>query len=1478
MIKTKLKNLILLMFSFCLLLPALFLTPWTSRGGHSTMGVILGPFVGIGDVIVEEKPKTNDWSSNTGVVRNKPNADGSLNSYKSLYVINDKFNTTYKGWKHASFVRYLRIVRTDGRPIYDDDGVMDVSWWNSNGEFGYSDEIVNYAADLYVSTQIMPYNYKGFLGTVLNAKWKSGYFYVTWDRGEDPEEGLELKIKDDDANNMGSGKYRNGGINPGPRYYKLCDMHYHDSPYVTVEISGNAYWENGWWGGSYDFTDVNAFISGFIPRANRNWTNNLTTNEKTGIGQYKGATAFYYPQNYTAVASNLNNYIKVNGVQATPKTGTSVVPFKDGHHIYLSDNVTKIEIENGSENSYKTYYCFIDSNLPDINYNFYNSNALDFQRVGTITTDTTGAKTQTTTGAIFKDAVQVNFGYDENTESPETATYTYGGKTYNLKSGTWLTNEGSYTVMVKDLAGNTTIHKFTIDKSAPSYNLSRLQNDTNYKISKWYLSTIPYGYTGAGTYSFKEQVQALNHAFEIEKSNCVTSYTLNNINDFTDTGLVANGNTVKVGPYWYYKSKNNPNLYVYYFDEYSLNEAIDYYSSKFVSEQVYKINSSLSPNDYGNKIDKSVYDNIIKNGYIANDFIFKQENVMESKYLFYDFQGDDKEEWFAFSYNTKFGDIVTTNGLYKIREVDVVGHETFYFVYVDKQSPLLDFEATNYGSSKSITKTISSKDIPNNSELVFYYEKFKITNVIDDDKWWTLEIKCPDGKIKRYTYLDDLPNFEDLGSGEFNVTIADRTNQPFKFKVYLLGKAPEVKFETINANTQLKISIIAGEKYNQITDLKIYRNGICLNSELGYDEYPDRTDDALIFITPTTLRYTFGRGGIYVVEVTDTFGRTLSYEFKFEKDLPTGILTGVEHNGKTKDQVQFVFNNSKYFVVINKNNAIYEPTQNIEKNITTLFFNPEENTEFVYSIKLVDYTDTDNYNIYVFTIKTIKPIINLVGVAPNGKTGGDVYATWQDDDEQYTATYSNNDVTETYRKGQILSVQGNYTITLTDSIGNFSQVNFEIDKTIDFIISDTKNKQYKIDEIEFINFDIKLIALEPLSAVITRNNSRIDYDFGYMLTDEGEYTVRLYDEYNNSIFFTFTIDKTPPKVALYGVENFGITSGRVWLAAQEAGLKSWLVRNTNFTSNYKLGDEIIQSGNYIVYVEDKAKNRVSFEFTIDTEIEFEINTYYGGISNGGVRIIAYENLKIVMYKDDKPFDYEFEKILNEDGEYSFTLFDELGNKTSFFFSIITKKKQNLKHILQENISVENITKDDEIYEANISKNELYLFDEGAYNVEVLDAKTNQKYSFKITIDTTPPTLELVNVENGGTTKKVVILRNVSEKPYTLNITVDGVPFDYKLGDEIEKCGRFVVVLTDEAGNSTTYTFERVYSLNGPSVAILAGLGALVVLLIILLIKSRKRYDEDTVVEEEIEETVVDDDVDSEDDENNENNKDEHANL
>lgn len=102
--------------------------------------------------------------------------EGQLNAYPDLTVVNHTKDTSYGGWKYASFVDYFKVVRTDGRAIYDDDGILDVSWWK-DGNFGYSDEIIDYQSEIWIKTNLMPYNYKGFLGTILNAKFKSGAYF-----------------------------------------------------------------------------------------------------------------------------------------------------------------------------------------------------------------------------------------------------------------------------------------------------------------------------------------------------------------------------------------------------------------------------------------------------------------------------------------------------------------------------------------------------------------------------------------------------------------------------------------------------------------------------------------------------------------------------------------------------------------------------------------------------------------------------------------------------------------------------------------------------------------------------------------------------------------------------------------------------------------------------------------------------------------------------------------------------------------------------------------------------------------------------------------------------------------------------------------------------------------------------------------------------------------------------------------------------
>jgi len=1421
------------------------LASWTPSGGFQPGISATLPDYGNGliDVPVVTVPHISVVS---------PNADGSLRAYESLKVENDKADTSYGGWKHASFVEYFVVERTDGRVIYDDDGILDVSWWK-NGEFGYSDEIIDYQSEIWVETQLAPYNYDGFLGTVLNSKWKSGaYFDITWDRGEDPEDSIYSDVHDKNANTMGSGNYRNNGVNPGDEYYKLCDWDYCDSPYITIVLRGTAYWENGWWGGSYDFTDVYAFLSGFMPRSDRNWSNTLTADV------VQNGYDFYSPQPFVATASNLNNYIKINGTKMTPITDTNVIPFKEGFKIAIVDEgKTKVSIENGNENLYTDYYCYVDSQLPDVNMKYLNSNAHDRLQEGSVTTSDDGSKHQVVSGAMYKDQVQINFSASSS-ESPEFAKLTYNGKTETIKSGTWIVADGNYTLEVYDLAGNTKTIKFSIDTTTPSNNLNRIESQ-DYKVSKWYLASIPYGYSDYGTYSYLTYDEAFAKAFESEKANLVTTYHLDNVADFHYTNLIANGDSVKVGDYYYYKSADNPDLYVYYFDENLLDEAIKIYAKNYVSSpQYYNYKTDIFPNDYGTIISDDIYHNLWNENnvpaYIGNDFVFRQTDENESYKIYYDYIEDGQSGWTEFIYNVPFREQVNGHGLYLIKEVDYVGHELNCYVYLDLQAPILEVTAKVYGQEDSFNHTISKNDIPVNGELIYYYEEFNINSILENDTWYVMKIKGPNGTITNYTYLDELPNFEEMGTGEYQITLYDRADNNFSFKVCLLGKAPRVKFQTINDNEQLKISIIAGEEYNQLTDLKVYRNDVLLNGELGYDEYPDDDTNEIINININQLQYVFNKGGLYKVEITDNFGRTTTHEFKFEKDLPVGVLKGVKHNGKNNKDVSFIYDSTKYTIVVFENESPLTPTNTTDGNLTTISFNAKENINNEYKIILYDNTDFENLNIYKFTIRTIPPVFTLYGVNEGATTSTDVYALWEVQ-SGYSATYKINDGEPSqYLNGQILSAQGVYIITLTDDLGNQNSKVFEIDKTLDFVIYED-NTAKEIDEIRFTNKSIQIVNNEPLNIEITRNGEPFNYEFCNYFNDEGFYLVKVFDDYGNVKYFEFEIDKTPPVAELIGVENTKTTTGFVQVVWTEEKVSATIYRNDNYLGNYVSGSEVKLNGNYEIIVSDLAGNETKFNFRIDNKIEFEINTFMNGISNGGVRVIAKEELSIEMYKNGTAIEYNFEQILNEDGKYEFLLTDELGNQTAFYFQILNTPLNRIEKKLDDSVEIVEIKMNDEIQELDIQNNTLYLVDQGLYVVTVFDKTASKNYTFNLEIDTTPPTIELVGTTNGGQSKSEVSTRNASENPVYFLATNNEEQFEYSLGEEMKNVGNYKLVVYDEAGNYTTYEFSIIYALNGASIALFGALLAVVVILIIFLVKNKVGYYKNKAEITTIEETT-----------------------
>ena len=150
--------------------------------------------------------------------------------------------------------------------------------------------------------------------------------------------------------------------------------------------------------------------------------------------------------------------------------------------------------------------------------------------------------------------------------------------------------------------------------------------------------------------------------------------------------------------------------------------------------------------------------------------------------------------------------------------------------------------------------------------------------------------------------------------------------------------------------------------------------------------------------------------------------------------------------------------------------------------------------------------------------------------------------------------------------------------------------------------------------------------------------------------------------------------------------------------------------------------------------------------------------------------------------------------------------------------------------------VEKVTVDGE--DKRLNYGTLELNEDGIYEVGVV--VNGVSYNFTVTVDATAPSLVIDGVENGGTTKNKVVLDNLSE---TANVRVycNDEAIEYELDSELREVGIYRVVVTDEAGNTSEYSFEIEKSISGGIIAfiviaVLAAVGGGV----FLILKKRKK--------------------------------------
>jgi len=994
---------------------------------------------------------------------------------------------------------------------------------------------------------------------------------------------------------------------------------------------------------------------------------------------------------------------------------------------YEEDNVTATYSKDGSE--YKTY-------TKGTKFSEDGTYSVILQDLsGNKTTYVVNVDTKAPTGTLYADYEEVS----NNSVTNGKIYFTWDGENTATVNGepytrnTVISEDGLYEFVLKDKAGNTSIYRIRIDSLAPEFNQNKVNSSEDYLVGKWFLVNVD-----DKQKSFADYESALEFAKTKEFEKYATALQLDDVNSFTQYHLIASrGNPkddVRVGTYYRYKSQANPESELYYFDESLLKEVISYYAKAYVSEVNYY---TLNENNYG-----EVSNNMIDNKWtsddgitapIANEFIFTE---FDSTQVFLERVGGSEGK-VPVRFNVPLKEQFSVTGLYEVTEIDEAGNIATYYIFLDLTAPNLVVNAEVFGDGEVKEMTITKDSVSMIS--AYYYKSFAVSEIVDNDSWATIAITNK-GKTTYYSKGDELPVLTE--GGKYNLVVYDRLNNSYEFIVYIVGNEATIKFIPNseptqfdnNNSTSFDICISLEQEFDTIVSLEIYKDG-----------------EKLEGVTPDTLNYTFTKDGTYTVVLRDNFGRIIERTYDFVKSLPNGNLS-IDNGSRTTEEVTFTFDNEKYVAEVSKNGVVIDNNSSGEIRV---------NEDGIYSIKLINLTDLENFNTYEFIIDTKAPDVVLVGVSQGETTNTDVSVSWNDEDVVSSTYTKDNGEENVLENGEVLTEEGIYVIKVVDDLGNTTERMFTIDKSLNYEVYVNNTLTTGV---ETTGEDVLVMNNEELNISVTKNGEAYDYSFGDVLSEEGTYLIKISDNYGNSTVIQITIDKS---------------------------------------------------------------------------VDAHATTGNGTISNDEVVVVAGEKVSIIVTKDGQPYEYSVGQKITEEGKYVVTIYDAYGNQKTITFEIVKGTKSVIDYTLDESVEIIEVKHNGEKIEWD--SNRLNFSEDGTYEVTVLvDGK---EYEFKLSLDTTAPEITLNGIEDGGVKDSIVTITDMTEEG-TIEVYKNGELIEYNLGDELKDYGTYEIKVTDELGNSRTYSFTLEYQMNGWAIALIVIVILATAGIVVLICLKKKRVFKD----------------------------------
>ncbi|MDR0697456.1 MAG: hypothetical protein LBF68_08010 [Christensenellaceae bacterium] len=994
-------------------------------------------------------------------------------------------------------------------------------------------------------------------------------------------------------------------------------------------------------------------------------------------------------------------------------------------------------------------------------------------------------------------------------------------------------NEGKHSIYVVD-AFNRPSELYVIILSF-THNFKNIDLiEESFKQSTWYTVDLPYNIFAvtskpniAGSYSFPNWEEALAFAKAQEKEYRV----------------------VMVGDVITYVSTSNETVILKYDSYEALDLAVEYYAKKYISSR-----KTFSFSDYQNTYD-TIYSSLTANSPIKPLFIdsktplylVRKEYVPVSNSALSPVSatltfiassvGLVTPVQFAIKYGVSLESLLNENGhlyegYYLYSERDLCGNEESAVLFIDFAEPTISASILrDDGNSVQVI----TKDLIGVMSGVFYVNEFSVVELFDNMDSDFIGISITSTSFYGlYTKGDTLPVLNStLGSGLYTVTIFDRSYNTLRFNVIVAGKIPSWLYSSLSASeNKLTVYIYKNDQYNAFTSLKLAK--IFSDGSIEYLE----TDSEGRAIDIYNTYYEITSGGKYTFIITDIYGRTTEFEpIFFEKDMPSGLLSGVSNKGVSGKTVTFSyadeFNLTIYTVVPSgakiPTSEIF-PVYDSPINTYIATFNPQSGKTIKYLLVLASKTDPGIYLEYSFELDAEPPLYRILTGQTEISAGSSINTPFKIEWAEVSVLgYVSKDsgVTNSYINGTLITANGLHSFTVKDKVGNESTFEIYLDSEVSF---DFNKQVVKLADGSFItNQSIMIKVLEDSKNYYCLLNG-VSLPQGSVLEEHGTYSVIIEDLFGNMIDFTLIIDLVTPKFTISNIEN-GLTNEDINITTDD---NTAIISETSF--NYETSLQYITHGStysaeglYYFKAVDPAGNIATISITIDKSVSMTASVENNLLTTSAVKLSYDEPVKATALLNGEAIQMNdrFEAV----GRYIVTATDLAKNVSVLDFTILPTRVKELSLVIPEQFEIKSVTLG--LVSCPVTSNKINFIDSGTYYITLKSLSSGKEYQLVQTVDCTPPEVKITE-KNG-----VVSLSNLSKSNVTAELYKDGTLIeDFLIPGAIEESGSYKIILTDELGNVRVYEFAVIKQLNPFTIVLICVGGVLLALAVFFIIRGR----------------------------------------